>query len=69
MTFLKVNFDIESLKIEALMSDKNVLPTGLRKYVFSWCGSGSFIKITLKKAGLATVRTYDTVHEFLEDTK
>lgn len=47
------------------MSEGNILPMDFRKKVFCWCGSGTIILITYRRAGLYLEKVYETVKDFL----
>lgn len=57
------------MKIETKLSDKNIMPTGFRKYMFSWQGSGTRVVVIYNKMNIIKAHEYNTVKAFLDDLK
>jgi len=67
--WFRTNFDIDELFIEVCLTDTNILPDDFRKKVFTWCGSGTIVLVHYVSVGAAALRSYDTVNDFIFDTK
>jgi len=58
---MKANFDVDQMNVEILLSEKNVLPTSIRHKLFYWWGAGTQVLVTYNKAGLTSVRLFDSI--------
>ena len=47
------------------MTETNILPDGFRKYMFEWCGAGTYVNISLVKAGgILITKKYENISDF-----
>ncbi len=67
--WFKTNFDLDELFIEVCLTETNILPEEFRKKVFTWCGSGTMVLVHYVSVGTAGLQSYETVNDFISDTK